>query len=83
MKKSIIDLGKVLNKQEQINIKGSSDIQLPACTCNYSTGRWSHPICGNFDCREIEIENPIGPSPIGPPIDLTSFCLLNPTHPLC
>ncbi|WP_299678631.1 hypothetical protein [uncultured Tenacibaculum sp.] len=76
MKKSILNLGKVLNKKEQRNITGSNTEQ-PACNCNYSTGRWNNPICGTEDCREREAEGP-GPLPPDPLI-----CYLFPNTPGC
>ncbi|WP_095069141.1 hypothetical protein [Tenacibaculum jejuense] len=75
MKKSIVNVGKVLNKTEQKNITGGLTV-LPACNCNYSTGKWSHPICGSGDCRAQEIENP--PLPVDP-----LQCLLFPATPGC
>ncbi len=55
MKKSILNLGKTLNKTEQKNINGGSDNPINSCKCDSRTGKYYDPHCGST-CHEEKDE---------------------------
>ncbi len=54
MKKSILNLGKALNKKDQKKINGGSSNTINICKCDYRTGRWTTPGCGTQDCYIVQ-----------------------------
>lgn len=76
MKKGILNLGTSLAKTTQKNIFGGN-IFHQVCNCNPITGKWSFLSCGLDDCRDQEVKND------NLPIDLVTFCLMNPNDPIC
>ncbi|WP_299163263.1 hypothetical protein [uncultured Tenacibaculum sp.] len=61
MKKSILNLGKILNKAEQKVISGGVNYYYPICECDRNCNVINNGRCEDIGCPMQEPSGPIGP----------------------